>query len=513
MKKITALLLALIMVLSMAACGNTGNDGSGSTPETITVGTTMEINKAEKGEYNFDQLASGCALIPLVYLDESGNYGSDLIEWETEDSKTWTVTVKDGVKWSNGDAFRAEDIKLAIETEDSMKDAFEAVSIENGSLKLVLPAANVRFLSNFASLRPACSGNAPEDAWLGPYTFEEFNAEAGTVTFVKNSDWSGDASPKTLVYQLFDSDDTMYLALANGDVDLVWNYSTGIPVNYQSVLADSENVQLVTAAGTNEPAVLAFNNSRGPFADKNLRFAVSCALNYEELRSYLGSEYSSVPNRGFVPEATIGCKATESLKQDLDAANKYMEAAGYTKKSGESFYTDKDGRTAGFALTVNASKEAHVAAAELVKNQLEAFGIKVELDALDSTGYNAKTSNKFSENNITMEAAIFGYTASGMAMMNGLGTIYVDGSHAVQGGCRVFDEKFVKIRDAMAAAPTIDEYKAAAGDMQDFYASECPLLALYWDNFVYGMSADFKACEKDANFGLNNYRNWFTLTK
>ena len=72
--------------------------------------------------------------------------------------------------------------------------------------------------------------------------------------------------------------------------------------------------------------------------------------------------------------------------------------------------------------------------AEMIKTQLEAFGIQVNLDTVDKDAYNAKTSNKFSENNITMEAAIYGYTAAGMGMGNGLGSIYVDGNHAVQGG-------------------------------------------------------------------------------
>ena len=58
----------------------------------------------------------------------------------------------------------------------------------------------------------------------------------------------------------------------------------------------------------------------------------------------------------------------------------------------------------------------------MIKTQLEAFGIQVNLDTVDKDAYNAKTSNKFSENNITMEAAIYGcYTAAaGMGMGNGL---------------------------------------------------------------------------------------------
>ncbi|MBQ8933187.1 MAG: hypothetical protein IJ061_02765, partial [Lachnospiraceae bacterium] len=39
---------------------------------------------------------------------------------------------------------------------------------------------------------------------------------------------------------------------------------------------------LLSINATNAPAVLAFNNAKGPFADENLRRAVSKALDYEQ---------------------------------------------------------------------------------------------------------------------------------------------------------------------------------------------------------------------------------------
>lgn len=144
---------------------------------------------------------------------------------------------------------------------------------------------------------------------------------------------------------------------------------------------------------------------------------------------------------------------------------------------------------------------------------MESFGIQVNLDTVDKDAYNAKTSNKFSENNITMEAAIYGYTAAGMGMGNGLGSIYVDGSHAVQGGCQVFDEEFAAILSEMKAAKTIEEYYAGAAKLQDYYAAHMPLIALYWDNMMLAYSSALDNVTVDAVFGLNNVNNWFSITK
>ncbi len=47
-----------------------------------------------------------------------------------------------------------------------------------------------------------------------------------------------------IVYQLFGNEDTMYLALQQGDIDMVWAYSTGVAGTYQDVLSTDANVSL-----------------------------------------------------------------------------------------------------------------------------------------------------------------------------------------------------------------------------------------------------------------------------
>ena len=95
MKKVTALLLVMLMVFAMAACG-AAPAGPAQVPsaqpaadaptaeaaepplaspiDTLTVGTTASIETAVFGEYNFDMLASGVSELPLVYQDTKGEY-------------------------------------------------------------------------------------------------------------------------------------------------------------------------------------------------------------------------------------------------------------------------------------------------------------------------------------------------------------------------------------------------------------------------------------------------------
>lgn len=561
MKKVGSLLLAVLMVLSLAACGKTpaeptqtpSTQPSTETPtteatepaptyaiDTLTVGTTAAIETAVFGEYNFDMLASGVSELPLVYQDTKGEYHPLLATYASEDAATWTYTIQDGMTWSDGAPVTAEDILFTLQYDQANGSAnFEAQTGEDGkvteakytgytlsddkmSISLTLASPNVRELSNMTSFRVMPKHvyegkdtvtEAEGRITCGPYVLESFNKEAGTITFAVNEYYPQKPNVEKIVYQLFGNEDTMYLALQQGDIDMVWAYSTGVAGTYQDVLSTDSNVSLVNVAAANAPAVLAFNNAKGLFSDENLRQAVSYALNYEEFKTYFGSAYAEIPNRGFVPSTTVGYTDTEKLTTDTAKADEYMKAAGYTEKNADGFYVNADGAAAAFTLTVNAAKETHVGYAEMIKTQLEAFGIQVNLDAVDKDAYNAKTSNKFSENNITMEAAIYGYTAAGMGMGNGLGSIYVDGNHAVQGGCQVFDEAFSSILDELKAAKTIEEYYTGAAKLQDYYAAHMPLIALYWDNMMLAYSSKLDNVTVDAVFGLNNVNNWFSITK
>ncbi|MFR4277624.1 MAG: ABC transporter substrate-binding protein [Oscillospiraceae bacterium] len=561
MKKVGSLLLAVLMVLSLAACGKTpaeptqtpSTQPSTETPtteatepaptyaiDTLTVGTTAAIETAVFGEYNFDMLASGVSELPLVYQDTKGEYHPLLATYATEDAATWTYTIQDGMTWSDGEPVTAEDILFTLQYDQANGSAnFEAQTGEDGkvteakytgyslsddkmSISLTLASPNVRELSNMTSFRVMPKHvyegkdtvtEAEGRITCGPYVLESFNKEAGTITFAVNEYYPQKPNVEKIVYQLFGNEDTMYLALQQGDIDMVWSYSTGVAGTYQDVLSTDTNVSLVNVAAANVPAVLAFNNAKGLFADENLRQAVSYALDYDAFKTYFGSAYAEIPNRGFVPSTTVGYTDTEKLTTDTAKADEYMKAAGYTEKNADGFYVNADGTAAAFTLTVNAAKETHVGYAEMVKTQLEAFGIQVNLDAVDKDAYNAKTSNKFSENNITMEAAIYGYTAAGMGMGNGLGSIYVDGNHAVQGGCQVFDEAFSSILDELKAAKTIEEYYTGAAKLQDYYAAHMPLIALYWDNMMLAYSSKLDNVTVDAVFGLNNVNNWFSITK
>lgn len=399
MKKLLALLLCLSLVFALAACSTPESQTQQpaeqpaqaedqptestqaeqpSEPEALTypieqftVGTTAAIETATFGEYNFDMLASGVSELPFVWQDAEGNYHPLLASYETADSVTWVYTIEPGMTWSDGKPVTAEDILFTLEYDDAngsanfvsqtdedgkvteAKYASYAISDDGMSISLTLSSANVRELSNMTSFRVMPKHiyegrdsvtEAEARVTCGPYMLDSFNKEAGTLTFIPNPYYPLEPNVGKLTYRLFGNEDTMYLSLQNGDLDMTWAYSTGVSGSYQDVLAATDTLTLEAVTAANAPAVLAFNNANGPFADENLRLAVSYALDYDSFRTVFGSAYASNPNRGFVPPVTVGYKETEALGQDLDKAAQYMADAGYTEKNADGFYVNANGR-------------------------------------------------------------------------------------------------------------------------------------------------------------------------
>ena len=216
--------------------------------DTLTIGTTASIETAVFGEYNFDMLASGVSELPLVYQDTMGEYHPLLASYTTEDAATWTYTIQDGMTWSDGEPVTAEDILFTLQYDQANGSAnFEAqtdnegkvteakytgytISDDKMSISLTLASPNVRELSNMTSFRVMPKHiyegkdtvtEAEGRITCGPYVLESFNKEAGTITFVVNDKYPAKPNVERIVYQLFGNEDTMYLALQQGDIDMV----------------------------------------------------------------------------------------------------------------------------------------------------------------------------------------------------------------------------------------------------------------------------------------------------
>ena len=127
MNKLLALLLALVMVLSFAACNKPAEEPNNDQPGeetnndeptniTVQIGPNPEtldpaLNSAVDGGNMLITLFE-----TLLIVDENGNCVPGQAESYTvsEDGLTWVLTMRDGLKWSDGTELNAKDFEYTF---------------------------------------------------------------------------------------------------------------------------------------------------------------------------------------------------------------------------------------------------------------------------------------------------------------------------------------------------------------------------------------------------------------
>ena len=371
MKRYYKSALLATLALSLAGCGG-GSSTSGS--------STSSSNILKYGlsgiEGNFSPFISSntydsyvCSLIfePLVTVDASGEYVPYLADWELSDDKlTYTFTLKDGIKFSDGTDMTAEDVAYSYSVPAEEDYAGPRLNVANAIADIkVVDDKTVAF--TMASASPAniqnfTYGIMPKE-YYAHSSFEELNElnqkPMGSGKFVledggyaskqyvklktNENYWDSDAKPKIDgVYMLEVADDTVLSSLESGEIDMCMPAAKA--ENVESIESMS-NAHLVSYLG-NGYTFMCFNTTRPTLAQTEVRQALMYAL---DRKSFLKAEYGSddLVSLGMAPISPVswaypGNDALNAYDYDLDKAAKMLDDAGWKDTDGDGI-RDKDG--------------------------------------------------------------------------------------------------------------------------------------------------------------------------
>lgn len=378
-KKILVLMLVFVMAAAFCACGSNKSGGD----STITVGIAQDI------EDSLDpHLATAAGTREVLFNIYEGlvkpNSNGDLIPAVAsdysidEEGKVYTFTLRDGITFHNGEKVTVEDVKASVErcadtsNGDPLVAAFSNIEsvivVDDKTVSITLAQADTGFLPNLTiAIIPAAdiAAGSTTPSGTGPYAFVSRSPQENVVLAKYDKYWGEGAEIANVIFKVIADPNTIVMNLESGAIDM-----------FPRVTADqatqlSDNFAVLEGTMNLVQAVY-LNNAIEPLNDIKVRQALCYAVNPQEVMDFVsngkGTEIGSsmFPSFGkyFMPELN------DVYNQDVDKAKALLAEAGYAD---------------GFDLkiTVPSNYEQHVQTAEVVKEELKAIGVNVNIDLVE----------------------------------------------------------------------------------------------------------------------------------
>lgn len=395
MKKFFALFLTLVLAFALVAC--TGNSNSTGTPAGSGSGTTApagggtapdndlvialnnDIQKLDPHDTS-DTLSisvSRASYEPLVAFDDENNLIPMLAEsWKAaDDSVTYTFTLRQGVKFHDGEDFNAAAVvanyerALANENLRQYRRVSKFVSctaVDEYIVEIVLDAPNVSFLNQFTQFYMVSPKALADEVDLnkvvvgtGPYKFEE-RVEGDYVKYVPNADYWGDKpTVDSLTFRAVEEDGSRVAMLQTGEADYIYP----MPAAQADVINGTDDIEVI-AKPSNIMRYVTLNTRVDALSDVRVRQAMNYAIDKQAYIKTIFNGYAEEVYSAF-PSTVQYYSAQTPYDYNIEKAKELMKEAGYED---------------GFTISIwcdNTTTEQR--GAQFVQQQLALINITVEV--------------------------------------------------------------------------------------------------------------------------------------
>ena len=406
MKKTLTLLLALVMILGLlAGCGSkeAAPAGSGEAAAPADGAKVMTIGDATFNSENWEETVdphttyNGWPCIrygigeTLVHYTDSMELEPWLATaWENDGDCTWTITLRDGVKFSSGRAMDAAAVKQCfehlLEVHDRAPADTKIVSIEADGQTLTLKTSEpVPALMNYLGDPSGCIIDVDASDFekgivigTGPYIVKDMVTD-DHLTLVPNQDyWGGltNAQPKLdeLTIKTISNGDTLSAALQAGDIDAAYGMAYEAYPNFENDDFQFSSIQ------TSRAFFCCMNMTSPVIQDPAVRKAMAYGINKQGFVDTL-LEGHGVVGHGAFPDgfATFGGDKIKTEDYDPDAAAKLLEEAGWVDTDGDGI-REKDGTKLVIRWLTYPSRQELPLLAEAAQADLKKIGMEVDIN-------------------------------------------------------------------------------------------------------------------------------------
>ena len=359
-KRTIAMFLSVALCLSVALTGCGADKPQQSDPtddgkKSLTIAVlndVVSLDPAVKDSSSEMQMASHL-YDPLVDYNADMSKKPGLAEsWKVlDDGVTWEFKLRQGVKFSNGNDFNADDVVFSFErilNDPTLELGVylmrlqEVKKVDDYTVQLVTKIPYPVFAGSLVHImmldKETCEGLTSEEISANPvgtgrYRLVEHVKES-YIKLVRNDEYWGELpDAETVEFRVIANAATRTTALINGEVDFISN----IPVMDVDRLKDASNVQVITnpslscnymgfdqlnehgSAGTDDP---------NPLLNVKVRQAIYHAIDIQTIIDTVMNGYATVAN-SYMPSICVGYNAdAERPAYDPELAKQLLAEAG-----------------------------------------------------------------------------------------------------------------------------------------------------------------------------------------
>lgn len=370
-KTLRGALLGAALAVALTAC-SAGGAGGGSTSAAggdPKYGGTITTAAASDPETFDPAVCTGatCWNMMRMMFDRLYDYDRDTSELKlqaaesfpevSDDGLTYTMKLKEGLTFSNGDPLTAKDVAYSYArvldpaTKAGLAEFWRGIAgadeyaanptglpsgievVDDQTLKITLTTPNSSFKYILAmpagSIIPEGSGDsvATEPVGSGPFTLDTFSA-GKEITLDRNEGyWDSPRPYVDHIRMILGVDpDNQVLMLQKGDIDLMG--SPIPPAKFIQVTSDAKLKDQLVEIEKPSTYYLTMNVNTPPFDNPKVREAVSLAFDRKALLKLVNGQGTAATE--FIPPKVLGYTGDEMTKeQNVEQAKKLLTEAGY----------------------------------------------------------------------------------------------------------------------------------------------------------------------------------------
>lgn len=410
-RSIVAAIAAALAISGLAACsGSSGKTGGASSgvlnigmpngPQTNNSNPLLNTSAAASLGYRY-MIYEPLAMVNTVRPTEAAKpWLATKWEW-SNNYKSFTATVRDGVKFSDGTAMTADDVAYSFQL---LKDKsalnnhalpIDTVSTAGNQVTVTFTAS--QYVSQqyvldtivipkhlWSAMSDPTTDTVANPVGTGPYTLKSFTPQTVTL-HVRDGYWQTPPKVAELRYTSYSGNDTQTTALTSGATEWTYAFIPNAKTVYQA--KDPAHYKLFFPPQLSADG-LWINTTVKPFDNPALRRAMAMVINRDDIFTQGEAGYfkpkvdsvTGIPTPAGDPFIAAQYKG-KTATIDVAGAKAALTAAGFTYNG--SALTDPSGKPVAITLTDPAGWSDYQTDLSIIADNFSQIGIKATVDKAD----------------------------------------------------------------------------------------------------------------------------------